>query len=262
MKTYRLDKELVVGTNYYTEADKALVILEAGTDDAAKNTLKVNGVPCLEIITDEAPLHTINTNLNKLLQLGDLQVVIPPDTTFYITGTASAKMRIRGFILDLAAGEPLPAGYKARYDAQGKKFFSYIAKTLSHDAEVAADAELICYEFTCPTGEKWRFDNLMMAEVLDDTTEKPQFNVRLYLQDTPFDNLVTAKLVLGMESYAFPYPPKETIESQPGTLKETPIDVLPGETLKVSFINTGDAFDPTAGWYKVLLTGIKEYLSK
>jgi len=264
MKTYRLDKELVVGTTYYTEADKALVILEAGTDDTAKNTLKVAGVPCLEITSDAAPLHQTNTNLNKLLQLGDLQVVIPPDTTFYIEGTASKKMRIRGFILDLAGGEMLPAGYKARYDAQGKKFFSYISKSLTYDTTVGAGGEVDCYEFTCPTGEKWRFDNLMMAAVLDDSTLKDQFNVRLYKQDTPFDNLVSSKLVLGMETLAFPYPPKESVESQPGTLKETPIDVLPGETLKVTFINTGSSFTKsgTHAYYKVLLVGIKEYLAK
>jgi len=264
MRTYRLDKELVVGTTYYTEADKALVILEAGTDDTAKNTLKVNGVPCLELITDIAPLVPVSTNMNRLHKLGDLQVVIPPDTTFYIEGTASKKMRIKGFILDLAGGEILPAGYKARYEEQGKKFYSYIQKSLTYDTTVPAKGEVTCYEFTCPTGEKWRFDGLMMAEVLDDTSLKEQFNVRLYLQDTPFDNLVYSKLVLGMETKAFPYPPNTTDGIEPGSLKETPIDVLPGETLKITFVNTGSSFTKsgTHAYYKILLVGKKEYLAK
>jgi len=264
MKSYRLDKELVVGTTYYTESDKALVIMEAGTDDTSKITLKVNGVPCLEITQDAAPLVKTSSNMNDLLKLGDLYVVVPPDTTFYVDGTASKKMRIRGFILDLAGGESLPAGYLARFKEQGKKFFSYISKNLTYDTTVPAGGEVVCYEFTCPTGEKWRFDNLMMAEVLDDTTLKEQFNVRLYLQDTPFDNLVSSKLVLGMETKAFPYPPNTTDGIEPGSLKDTPIDVLPGETLKITFINTGSSFTKsgTHAYYKVLLVGKKEYLAK
>ncbi len=264
MKTYRLDKEIVVGTTYYTEADKALVIKEAGTDDTSKITLRVAGVPCLELTQDIAPLVATSSNMNGLLNLEDLYVVVPPDTTFDVDGTSSKKMRIRGFILDLAGQEPLPAAYLTRFKEQGKKFFSYISKNLTYDTTVPADGEVTCYEFTCPTGEKWRFDNLMMAEVLDDTTLKEQFNVRLYLQDTPFDNLVSSKLVLGMETKAFPYPPNTTDGIVPGTLKETPIDVLPGETLKITFINTGSSFTKsgTHAYYKVLLVGKKEYLSK
>ena len=264
MKSYKLDKELVVGTDYYTEADKALVILAAGTDDTAKATLKVNGVPCLELTSDAAPLHVTNSNLNKLLELGELQVVVPPDTTFKVEGTTDKKMRIKGFVLDLAPNESLPAGYVARYNEQGKKFFSYISEDLTYDTTVPAQGEVTCYEFTCPTGEKWTFDNLMMAAVLDDTTLKDQFNVRLYKQDKPFDNLVYSKLVLGMETLSFPYPPVETTEEEAGTLKDSPIDLLPGETLKITFVNTGADFTKsgTHAYYKALLVGKKEYLSK
>lgn len=264
MKSYRLDKELVVGTNYFTEADKALVIQEVGTDDTDKITLKVAGVPCLEITQDIAPLTKTSSNTNDLLNLRDLYVVVPPDTTFWVEGTATKKMRIRGFILDLSGQESLPAGYLARFREQGKKFFSYISKNLIYDTTVPAGGEVVCYEFTCPTGEKWRFDDLMMAAVLDDSTLKEQFNVRLYLQDTPFDNLVSGKLVLGLETKAFPYPPSATVNMVPGTLKDTPIDVLPGETLKITFINTGSDFTKSGShaYYKALLVGIKEYLAK
>lgn len=262
MQSYPLDKLLTVGTDYYTEADKALVIKLIGTDSAAKATLKVAGAPCLETITGIAGLKMTHAQFQPLFDLKDLYAVVPPDSVFNLTGTASALLRIKGSLLDLAPGETLPAGLLARWTEQAKKFFSYQVAAIATDTAIAAGASLDLLTFTCPTGEKWLFDSLLFfrATVATDTIDYG-LTARILLQDKPWDNLVNSKLLLGLNQYGTPYPPSHTDGMNVFSLKEKPIEVAPGQVLKIQVVNTTDGELTVEDVNtKVLIVGKQEYI--
>jgi hypothetical protein len=261
MKSFPLDKRLATNTDYYTESDTALIIQEIGTDDTAKNTAKVEGVPCAEIITAIGALLQNASNRLPLFNLGDLFIVVPPDKTYRFNGTASKYVRVKGTILRFAPGESLPASFVARYTEQGKKFYSYQAGALTSSASIAAGSATDLISFTCPTGEKWTFNNLLMAEATVASSKNYGFAIRLLLQDEPFDNLINSKTLLGLDQYACPYPPDDTDGANVGTLKDKPITVNPGQVLKVQAVNiTSGALQIDDTTSKALIVGVKEYL--
>lgn len=261
MKSFLLDKRLKTNTDYYTEADTAFIITEIGTDDTARVTAKVEGVPCCEIITDIAALNVTVNNRLSLFSLGDLQIVIPQDKTFRFSGTAAKWVRIKGHILRFAPGEALPASYVARYNEQGKKYWDYQAAALATSASIAAGSASDLLTFTCPTGEKWVFNNLLMVAAIVTTAPEYWFGIRLLLQDEPFDNLINSKALLGLTQYATPYPPEDTYGAEGTSLKDRPIEVKPGQILKIQAINTSaSAIVIKKDDSKALLVGVKEYL--
>jgi hypothetical protein len=261
MKSFPLDKRLVTNTDYYTESDTALIIQEIGTDDTAKVTPKVEGVPCAEIITAMAALLQNASNRLPLFNLGDLFIVVPPDKTYSFSGTDGKYVRIKGTILRFAPGESLPASFVARYSEQGKKFWSYQADALDSSASIAAGSATDLISFTCPTGEKWVFNSLLMAEATVSASKNYGFAIRLLLQDEPFDNLINSKTLLGLDQYACPYPPDDTDGNHAGSLKDKPIAVNPGQVLKVQAVNTtSGALVIDATTSKALIVGVREYL--
>lgn len=261
MKSFLLDKRLKTNTDYYTEADVAFIITEVGTDDTARVTAKVEGVPCGEFITAMAALAISADNRLPLFQLGDLQIVVPQDKIFRFTGTTGKWVRIKGHILRFAPGEGLPAGYVARYNEQGKKYWDYQAAALAASASIAAGSTSELLSFTCPTGEKWVFNNLLMAAAIVSTAPEYWFGIRLLLQDAPFDNLINSKVLLGLTQYATPYPPEDTYGAEGTSLKDKPIEVAPGQVLKILAINTSaSAIVIKKTDSKALLVGVKEYL--
>jgi hypothetical protein len=201
------------------------------------------------------------SNRLPLFNLGDLYIVVPPDKTYRFDGTASYYVRIKGTILRFGPGESLPAGYVARYNEQGKKFWSYQADALDSSASIAAGSATDLISFTCPTGEKWLFNNLLMAEATVSAAKNYGFAIRLLLQDEPFDNLINSKTLLGLDQYACPYPPDDTDGNHVCTLKDKPIAVNPGQVLKVQAVNiTSGALTIDETTSKALIVGVREYL--
>lgn len=262
MQSFKLDKVLASNTDYYTESDTVLVINKIGTDDTAKNTAKVEGRPCAEIIASMAGLVTVAANRLPLFDLGELNIVIPPDKTFQFSGTGSKYIRIVGSILRLAPGEFTPAGFLARYSEQGKKFYSYQYAKVASDFNLAAGASSDLISFTCPTGEKWVFNSLFMSKLLKQAGPAIEYGLasRVLLQDSPLDNLINAKVLLGISQYGTPYPPNDTDQAIGFSFADRPIEVKPGQVLKVQIVNyTGSqvAVDDTSA---SLIVGVREYL--
>jgi len=261
MKSYVLDKRVKTNTDYVIEDDTALIIQEVGTDDTSKVTAKVDGVPCLEFITDIAALITNASNRNPLFNLGALYIVVPPTKTLRFEGTDNKYVRIRGSLLKFGPGESLPAGYVARYNEQGKKFYSYQAGALSSTTTVAAGSATNLISFECPAGEKWVFDSYLMAQALVGGSKDYDVTIRVLKQDQPLDNLLNSKLVLGLTQYSTPYPPSDSNGAKALSLKEKKIELNPGEVLKVQAVNTSSSskdLDPSTT--KALIVGVQEYL--
>jgi len=261
MKSFILDKRLATNTDYYTESDTAYIIQKVGTDDTSKVTAKVDGVPCAEFIDAMANLLVNASNRNDLFDLRDLYIVVPPDKTFRFDGTSGKYVRIKGYILKLGPGENLPPRHLARFQEQGRVFYSYQAGALSSTTTVAAGATTDIISFECPAGEKWVFDSLLMAEATVGGSKDYDVTIRLVKQDQPLDNLINSKTLLGLTQYATPYPPDDTDGAVGMTLKDRPIELNPGEVLKVQAVNTSSSskdLDPTTT--KALIVGRQEYL--
>jgi len=259
MKKFKLDKRLKTNTDYYTESDTAFIIRKIGTDDTSKVTVKVEGVPCAEIVTDFAPLYATSTNRLDLFDLKDLYIVVPPDKNFRFDGTSGKYVRIQGEILRLGPGEALPASYAGRYTEQGKKFWSYQKDSPDSATSVAAKSASTVLEFTCPTGERWKFPSYLMA-LYASASQMLDFTTRILKQDEPLDNLINDKTDLGIDQYATPYPPSDTYGEVPFTLEQNPIELEPGQVLKIQAFNTSASAITLQTSSKVLIVGIQEYL--
>jgi hypothetical protein len=261
MKSFILDKNLVTNTDYTTESDTALIIQEIGTDDTAKVTAKVEGVPCGEFTSYLGPLNSNSTNRLPLLNLGDLFIVVPPDKIFRFEGTASKNVRIKGTILRFEPGESLPASFVSRYTEQGKKFITYLTASLADDTAVAAGSAIDLLTFTCPSGQKYTFNNLFEA-TLQDTTPAINYGLvsRIVVNDSPLDNLMNSKVLLGIDQYATPLPPNDTDGVAVFSFKDRPIELTEGNILKVQIQNISSGSITADTNSTCLIAGVKEYL--
>jgi len=267
-ESYRLDKVFDVGTIYRAEEDKAYVIRKIGTNSTTKATVKVAGGPCCELLAESAPKYPVSTNLIPPFDLGAEYIVVPPDKPLEIDGEAGKDIRAIGTILVLKTGEVLPAGLLTRYDNQTKKFKSYQRGTYSHgtDAAWADGVENNVLVFTCPSGERWRFDDFLGATVANVAGGllQGQFAVRIYVDDFPYDIIETKMGRKGIDVVSCHLPPKEDVNTEPFMLTDHPINLAPGRTLRISCINvSGGSISPTTGAsldVTVALRGIREYV--
>lgn len=260
MRSYSLDKRLATNTDYTVEDDTALIINEIGTDDTAKVTAKVDGVPCGEFITDIAALITDSNNRNPLFNLGDLYIVVPENKVLRFEGTANKFVRIKGSLLKFDPNEGLPAGFVARFNEQGKKYYSYQADSLDSTVAVAGGSATDLLSFECPAGHKWTFNSLLMAQATVSGSKDYAITIRLLVNDQPLDNLLNSKVVLGLTQYSTPYPPNDANGAVAFSLKDRPIVLDEGDVLKVQAVNTGSSskiLDNTTS--KALIVGVKEY---
>jgi len=277
MKRYLLDKIIDVDTEYTAEMDKAYVIHAIGTDSSSKATLYVAGAPCAEVVEPIAPLAPDLTNANELLDLGDLYVVVPPSKQLKFTGASGSKMRIKGYIIELEPGEALPAGLLARYTEQSKKFITYFSgsDTTAEGNTVSADTETTLIEQTIGAGEKYILKDRYQAEGrLDDLTHISRFYSRIYVNDNPLDILDTDMGKKGIAGTGAPNPPRfvtttttdieaQEVAKKPFSLKDVPIELNPGDILKVTMINNGDDYTVPTGktLYQIAhIVAVKEYI--
>jgi len=268
MQKYVLDKIISTGTDYRAEEDKAYVITYIGTDSSSKATFKVAGAPVGEFITDFAPLVKSNTNNAGPYPLGPCYIVVPRDKIFSFEGASGSKMRIKGMILELEAGEALPTDFRSRYAEQTKRYVSYIADsvTKSEGTTISAKEEITVIDQTVPVGEKWLINSYFMAAALEDTTLLSTGNwaFRIYVEDKPLDIMDWDMGQLGIDHYSTPYPPTGTTNNQVFTLAEFPLELTAGKNIKVKVVNTSgsDYTVPTGSTFtaKALLVIVKEIL--
>lgn len=252
MKAYPLNKIFDVDTLYRTENDKALLIKKAGTNSTTKMTLSIDGSPVLELIDTLANKEAINTNLLGPVELGAQFLVVPQTKTFKFTGEAASELRLIGSLIHLEPGASLASDLMARFGAAPGHQLNYLEGTYEHgaDATWAAGHEETILEFTGPVAEEYVFDRLLgvAADVGDAAIGQKVFAIRTYIDDFPLDNIETSMAPLGMEALAMPLPPAETTNSIPYSLKDSPILIPEGVTLKMTAINvSGSTITPGGG---------------
>jgi len=261
MRSYPLGKLLTTNTDYQTEDDTFLVIQKICTDDTAKLTLKVDGIPVAEITQDIAGKYMSESRFLPAFDLGDLFIVVPPNKILRGEGTAAKAFRIIGFLNKLEPGEAMPATFAGRWAEQGLKYYSYKKTVLASDTACGAGSAIDIISFECPAGEKWVFDNMLQFVAYVGGSKDYEVTCRLVLQDQPFDNLVNSKLLLGIDQRETPYPPGSAAGFELMTLKDRPINVEPGQILKVQAVNTSSSSKTIqATTTKALIVGRKEYL--
>jgi len=245
MRIYPLDKTMAVDTLYRAERDKFLLIESIGTNSTTRATLRVGGAPCAETLDQISPLRPTASNLNEPLALNPLRVVVPPDKPFDFLGSPGSYMRVCGKLFVLEPAEEMPAAYRDRAARQAREYISYQSGTYSSAAAAAigSGAEFTVLTFTCPAGERWTFNRLLMAEVWTtaDTIKRELLTARIYVDDLPLDVVEPGFIRLGLYGSAAPRPPRDAVNVKPFSLKDFPIELTAGRTLKITAINTGSA---------------------
>ena len=247
---YKLDKTLTIGTEYRTEPDKFLIIQKIGTNVSDSVTVAVKGTDVTKIHGDFAPLRVTSSNKLGPFDLGNLYIVVPPDTKFTFESSSSGVVRIVGKIGVLRPGEGVPSDVLTRFDTQRDHHYEYTSGSVSLDTDEvwAAGRELTVLEVTPATIEKYTFEKFIMASISGGTISNGQVAIRLYLDTTPFDIEDTNSGHLGIDILNMPYPPSDTNGEEPFSLKEFPVTVPGDIKFKIGAINiSGSDLTPTSG---------------
>jgi len=250
MKVFLLDKIIKQGTEYETPKRVALKITKIGTDASSASYLKIDGKVTGNLLTTFAPLHKTSSNKLGPIDLGDLFLVVPPETKFKIEGASGAKFRIIGQYIILDPGESLPDELERRFDNQFNHYLTYVTgtKTLSTDAAWPAGTEYEVISLTPKTIEKYLFNNLMLAAISGDSVAEGDFAIKLYRDGNPFQNILVTNLQEGIDILSAPSPPKDTTEETPFTFKNFPFEIPGDVTLSVKVKNTsGSSKSPASG---------------
>jgi hypothetical protein len=260
-----LDKLFDVGVTYRCEEDKYYVIRKVGTNSTSKATLYIDGHPVLDIIDKIAPNAQTSGNRNQLLDLGELYLVVPRNKTLNFTGSTGSTMRLVGELYILGAGESESPEHLSRFKAQSTNYFTYLSASVSKSAGtvISAGAEETVLDWTAPVDETWTFDNLYMAEGMSDTTNVPQMYSRIYIEESPLDLLQTAMGKKGISGLSAPYPPRDAVNAVPFSLKDMPLEILPGKSLRITYVNTGSDYTVPTGTtfsFNVVLVGKRKIL--
>jgi len=263
MKKYKLDKLFATNTEYRTKTRTAYVIKKMATDDTAEVTTYIDNKELTHLIDKVAPLHTINTNLNKPLDLKDLYLVIPPDTKFKFTGTASKWVKLIGDLIRLDVGEALPADLISRFKTQHNHYMTtLIGSTVTVSNALSADGEDELASIEPTTAEKYILRHIIGVEEVtagSPSETEGDIAVMFYLDGAPLDIESSTEGKLGISRYSMPMPPAETTENLPFSLEDNPIEV-PGDhtlSIKVRNVSGGSLFGTTAAEYK--LYAVEDY---
>ena len=255
MKKYKLDKLFDTNTDYRTRIRSAYVIKKISTDDTAEVTVKIDKKDLTVIIDKVAPLHTINSNLNKPLDLKQLFLVVPPDTAFRFEGTAAKLVKAIGDLVRLDVGEGLPADLVSRFKAQHNHYMTTQVETTVTASGILADGgEDELGSFSPTTAEKYLLRHILGVEeaVAGDPAEaEGDVALMFYLDGNPLDIEESGEGYLGISRYSAPLPPAETTENLPFSMENSPIEVLGDHTLSIKARNVsgGALFGTTAAQY-------------
>jgi len=248
--TYYLKKILKTNTTYEMEKDRYYVVRKIGTDASAKVTVKVDGIPVLDIFNTIAPITKTSSNTLGPLDLGEYFIVVPPERKLLFESSGSGNVYIEGELVVLAPGEAIPSEHLVRYNAYASRKITYIDTSVTVGASWAAGQEVKITDITPPTIEDWIFDGFAGVAVsnLSAAQTYGQINAKFYYDGKPLDLLVATAGPHGIESLKMPLPPTDSAEKEPFTFKDKPITVVGGHTLTVTAINvSGSALSAATG---------------
>jgi hypothetical protein len=225
------------------EKDRYYVIRKIGTDVSAKVTVKVDGIPVLDIFNLIAPIAKTSSNTLGPLDLGDLFIVVPPERKLLFESTGSGNVYIEGELVVLAPNEKISDEHLMRYQAYATRKITYADVSVTVGTSWPAGQEVKVADLTPPTIEDWIFDGFAGVSVtgLSATQTFGQINLKLYYDGRPFDLLVATAGPHGIETLKMPLPPTDSAEKEPFTFKDKPIMVVGGHTLTVTAINVSGA---------------------
>ena len=241
-----LKKVLKTNVTYEMEKDRYYVIKKIGTDATSKVTVKVDGIPVLDIFDTIAPLAKTSSNLLGPIDLNEYFIVVPPERKLLFESEASAKVYIEGDLIVLSPGEAVPAEHLARYNTYATRKISYIDTSITMGSVWPAGQEVKVVDITPPTIEDWIFDGFAGAQYIGVGPGIPPGNVgiKLYYDGKPLDLLVATAGPHGIDISKMPLPPTADKEFEAFTFKEKPITVVGGHTLTVTAINvSGEDID-------------------
>jgi hypothetical protein len=247
---YKLQKILKTNTTYEMEKDRYYVIKRIGTDATAKVTVKVDGIPVVEVFNSIAPIARTSSNLNGPLDLGEYFVVVPPERKLLFEATATANVYIEGDLVVLSPGESIPSEHLTRYNTYASRKITYVDASVTVGTSWPAGQEVKVTDVTPPTIEDWVFDDQAGVTVsnLSATQTYGQVNVKFYYDGKPLDLLVATAGPHGIETLKMPLIPTATAEFEPFSFKDKAIYVVGGHTLTVTAINvSGSSLSAAAG---------------
>jgi hypothetical protein len=247
---YKLQKILKTNTTYEMEKDRYYVIKRIGTDATAKVTVKVDGIPVVDIFNSIAPIAKTSSNLNGPLDLGEYFVVVPPERKLLFEATATANVYIEGDLVVLSPGETIPSEHLTRYNTYASRKITYVDASVTVGTSWPAGQEVKVTDITPPTIEDWVFDGFagVVVSNLSAAQTYGQVNVKLYYDGKPLDLLVATAGPHGIETLKMPLTPTATAEFEPFSFKDKAIYVVGGHTLTVTAINvSGSALSAASG---------------
>ena len=235
-------KNYSTGTDYKTGAGEVFVIQRVGTNGMYKVTLNVEGAPCYETIKYVAPLYKDTDGFLDPQDLGNKFVVIPPERTFnFSISTGSANIYTYGYLLKLAPGEAIPSDLLARYNAQTKDYLTVINESVdvAEGTTISANEEVTIFTKQADANETLTFDGLVegYAEAGGSALAFTNWALKFYVNDYPLDFSLTDAGDKGIPLAFTPRPPQTGWNLVPFTLKENPIVLHPGDTLKCVIVN-------------------------
>ena len=234
---------LKTNVTYEMEKDRYYVIKKIGTDVSAKVTVKVDGIPVLDIFNTIAPIARTSSNTLGPLDLGELFIVVPPERKLLFESSGSGNVYIEGDLVVLSPGEAIPSEHLTRYNAYATRKITYADVSATVGASWAAGQEVKIADLTPPTIEDWIFDYFAGVAVsgLSAALAYGQVNIKLYYDGKPLDLLVATAGPHGIEALKMPLPPAAGTEMEPFSFKDKPIMVVGGHTLTITAINVSGA---------------------
>lgn len=263
---FPLDMVLKQGVVYETRARQILKIEKIGTDSTSMTDpsyLFIDNKALGKITQDLAPLHKTSSRLVSLLDLGNLYYVVPPKTKFEVRGEVGKKMRIKGKLITLGAGEPVPSDLMDRFNVQHKHYMTFWYAYLDWSAgkTFVNKEEALIGTLTPLTPEIVTFNNLAMAKIVGYTAAEAEIGLRFAIDASWLDDLLEAPDIGGIDILSMPYPPAETTDYQPYSFEAHPIQVLGDQTFKVYARNIkgADITIPAAAGNGLYFLALTEY---
>jgi len=230
------------GTDYETGAGEVLVIQKIGTDATSKVTVNVEGAPVCETISYLGDIYKDTDRFLDYRDLGNKFVVVPPQRSFnFAIASGSANVAVVGYALKLSPGEAMPSELASRYNNQTKDYATFVNESVSkaEGTTISANEEVTIFTKQADANETLTFDGLVeaYAEAGGSALTYSNWALKFYVNDYPLDFSLTDAGKKGIVFTMCPRPPKTGWNLVPFTLKENPIVLNPGDTLKVVAVN-------------------------
>ena len=253
-----LDKILSQGTTYTTHEREAWIIKKLGTDSSTRGYVKIDGKETTYIHTTAAPVHKTSSNLLGPIDLGSLQLVVPPETDIEWDGASGSILRVLGTKLILSPGEDLEAGLMDRFNRQPNEYIYVIEDSYSHGTDTAwtAGDENEVVSLTPKTIEKYILDGVVMVDVSNTASSLSEGDmvITFYLDNNPLENITGTNIDAGIDVLSAPRPPADTTEETPFSLSNFPIAVEGDHTLSIRCKNVSGSDISAASGASITVT--------